>query len=101
MQSIQERKVFALELIPEDSDRDEKLGGRFPDPVVRSKSSSGDDAVHVDMVVQFLVPGMEHLDDPWLCPEVFFVGRQFQKRFGTALMEQTVKAFLVAVNKRV
>ena len=51
MQSIQERKVFALELIPEDSDRDEKLGGRFPDPVVRSKSSSGDDAVHVDMAV--------------------------------------------------
>ena len=101
MQSIQEGEIFPLEFIPEDSDRDKKLYGRLPDPAVRSKPSSGNDAVHMDMVVQFLVPGVEHLDDPGLCSKIFFVSRQFQKRFSTALMEQSIEKFLVTVEQRV
>lgn len=101
MQSLQEGEIFSLKLIPEDSDRDEKLCGRLPDPAVRSKASPGDDTVHMDMIVQFLVPGVEHLDDPGLCPKVFFVGRQFQKSFGTAFMEQPVKKLLITVDQRV
>ncbi len=100
MQSLQEGEIFSLKLIPEDSDRDEKLCGRLPDPAVRSKASPGDDTVHMDMIVQFLVPGVEHLDDPGLCPKVFFVGRQFQKSFGTAFMEQPVKKLLITVDQR-
>ncbi len=101
VQSIQERKIFPLELIPEDSDRDEKLCGRLPDPAVRSKPASRNDTVHVDMVVQFLIPGVEYLDDPRLCSKVFFVSRQFQKRFGAAFMEQSVKKLLITVDQRV
>ena len=56
--------------------------------------------MHMDMIVQFLVPGVEHLDDPGLCPKVFFVGRQFQKSFGTAFMEQPVKKLLITVDQR-
>ena len=51
--------------------------------------------MHVNMVIQFLIPGMENLDDPGLCPEVFFVGRQFQECLRTAFMEQPVKKLLV------
>ena len=47
MQSLQEGEIFSLKLIPEDSDRDEKLCGRLPDPAVRSKASPGDDTVHM------------------------------------------------------
>ena len=91
MQRIQKGEIFPLELIPEDFDRDEKLSGRLPDPAVRSNPSSGNDAVHMDMVVQFLVPGVEHLDDPGLSSKIFLVCAQFQKSFGTAFMEQPVK----------
>ena len=55
--------------------------------------------MHVDMVVQFLVPGVEYLDDPGLCPKIFFVSRQFQKGFGAALMEQPVEELLVTVDQ--
>ena len=101
VQGIQEGKIFSFELIPQDFDRDEKFCGRLPDPADRSKPSPGDDAVHVDMVVQFLVPGVEYLDDPGLCSKVFFVSRQFQKRFGAALMEQPIKKLLITVDQRV
>ena len=92
---VQKRKIFPLELIPEYPDRDKELSGGAADPAVRSEPCPGDDAVHVDMVAQFLVPGVEHLDDPGLCPEVFFVGRQFQECLRTAFMEQPVKKLLV------
>ena len=101
MQRIQEGEIFPLEFIPEDFDRDEKLCGRLPDPAVRSKPSSGNDAVHMDMVVQFLVPGVEYLDDPGLSSKVFLVCTQFQKSFGTASMEQPVEKLLITVNQRV
>ena len=87
VQGVQEGKIFPFKLIPEDFDRDEKLCGRLPDPTVRSKPSSGNDAVHMDMVVQFLVPGVEYLDDPGLSSKIFLVCTQFQKGFGTAFME--------------
>ena len=101
MQRIQKCEIFPLELISQDSDRDEKFCGRFPDSLVRSKPASGDDAVHMDMVVQFLVPGVEHLDDPGLRSKVFVIGRQFQKSFGGAFMEQVVKKLLVTIDQGV
>ena len=99
VQGIQAGEIFPFELIPEDSDRNEKFRGGFPDPMVRSKASSGDDAVHMDMVIQFLVPGVEHLDDARVRPKVFLVSRQFQKGLCTAFMEQPVKKLLVTVDQ--
>ena len=100
VQGVQKGEISPFKLIPEDFDRDEKFRGGFPDPVVRSKPSPGDDAVHMNMVIQFLVPGMEHLDDARLCPKVF-LSRQFQKGFGTAFMEQPVEKLLITVDQRV
>ena len=99
VQGVQAGEIFPFKLIPEDFDRDEKLCGRLPDPAVRSKPSSGDDAVHMDMVIQFLVPGVEHLDDPGLCSKIFLICAQFQKCFSAALMEKAVKKFLIPVNQ--
>ena len=96
---VQEGKIFSLKLIPEYSDRDKKFGGGFTDPAARGKASAGDDAVHMDMVIQFLVPGMEDLDDPRLGAEIFLVRAKFQESFRTAFMEQAVKAFLVGINQ--
>lgn len=51
----------------------------------------------MDMVSQFLIPGVEHLDDARLCSEIFFISRQFQKGLGTALMEQAVEEALIRI----
>ena len=100
-QGVQEGEIFPFKLLPEDSDRDKKLCGGFPDPAVRSEPSPGDDAVHMDMVIQFLVPGMEYLDDPGPRPKVFWVVGQFQKGFSAAFMEQPVEKLLITVDQRV
>ena len=57
--------------------------------------------MHMDMVIQLLVPGMEHLEDAGLRAQVFPVGSQLKKGFGTALMEQPIKKLLVTVNQRI
>ena len=72
---VQQRKIFPLKLIPEYPDRDKKLSGGSADPVVRGKPAAGDNTVHMDMVTQFLVPGVEDLYDPGLCAKIFSVSR--------------------------
>lgn len=99
IQSTQKRKIFPFELLSEDSDREEKLCGGFPDPVVRSQPAAREDAVHMDMVLQFLVPGMEDLDDPGLNAKIFLICAQFQECFSAALMEQAVKELLIAIDQ--
>ncbi len=41
--------------------------------MVRGKATPGNNAVHMDMVVDFLIPGVEHLDDARGCPQMLFV----------------------------
>lgn len=57
--------------------------------------------MHMDMVIQFLVPGVKHLDNAGYRAKVSGIGRKFQKRLGTAFVEKSVKAALVAEQKRV
>lgn len=99
VEAVQESEIFALEFIPKDIDRKKKGRGGLPDFPVRGQPAAGDDAVHMDMVVQFLVPGVEYLDDSGLCAEIVSVSREFQECLGTALMEQTVKEPLIAVDQ--
>ena len=53
----------------------------------------------MNMVIQFLVPGMEDLDDPGLGAKIFLICAQFQKCFCAALMEQAVKEPLIAIDQ--
>lgn len=55
----------------------------------------------MNMVIQFLVPGMEDLDDSGLGAKIFLICAQFHKCFCAALMEQAVKEPLIATNQRI
>lgn len=69
--------------------------------MVISQTAAGDDAVHMDMVKKFLVPGMENLDDAGSCAEEHMVCGKFQERIGTASMEEAVKERLVTIEQEV
>lgn len=55
-----------------------------------SKSAAGNNAVHMHVVAQLLIPGMQHLDDTGYGTEIFPVGRQFQKCLCAASVEKPV-----------
>jgi hypothetical protein len=57
--------------------------------------------MHMHMVIQLLVPGMEDLDNAGHSAEIFGVRRKLQERLRTACMQETVEKLLVAVQKRV
>lgn len=98
-----QRHIFALELVAQDFNGDKELSRGPADPAIRCEPAAGDDAVHMHMhmVAQLLVPGMEDLDDARLCAQVFLIRSQFQEGFCTASVEEAVKKVLVAVNERV
>ena len=101
VQGIEHGKEFPLELIPEYRNRDEEVLFGPSDLPVLCQASAGDDTMHVHMVIQFLVPGVEYLDDAGNGAEVSWVRRKFQECFGTASMEKAVQKLLVTVQKRV
>jgi len=98
---VQVVQIFFLELIPQDSHRDEELSVGFPQLMSLRESTAGNDAMHMHMIFKFLVPGMEHLDDTGCCPEVLPVSRELQKGFGAAFVEQPIQTHLVTIDKRI
>lgn len=69
--------------------------------MVWREAASGNNAVHMYMILKLLVPGMEHLYDARNSSEMFFISGKLQKRFGAAFVEQAVKKLLIAAQKRV
>jgi hypothetical protein len=98
---IKLKEVLSAELVTQDVDGNEKFSLCNAKLLIRGNSSAGDDAVHVDVVIQFLIPGMEHLNDTGLGTKIFFVRAQFQKGLGAALVKQSVKLGLVSVKQRI
>lgn len=74
-QRVQQRKIFTLKLIPKDVHRNKEVLSGNPDAFVRSQSAARNDTVHMNMVLQFLVPGMEDLNDTGCCAEKLLIGR--------------------------
>ena len=74
---IEPCKKFSPEFIPEDFHREKEAVCYLPYLMGGGKPSSGNNAVHMDMVVDFLVPGVEHLDDPGCCPKILFICGKF------------------------
>lgn len=74
---IETGKVFAFKFVPQDSYRNKEAAFCFPDVPVFGKPSSGNDAVHMHMVENFLIPCMEHLDDAGCRPEMLLISRKF------------------------
>ena len=77
VKGIEAGKVFAFKFVPQGSYRDKETAFRFPYFAVRCEPSSGNDAMHMHMVVDLLVPGMEYLDDARHRPEMLLIGRKF------------------------
>lgn len=69
--------------------------------MIPGESCAGNDAVHMDMVKQLLVPCVEYLDDTGGCAEELFIRGKFQKGFSAAFMEEAIKKFLVTVDEGV
>lgn len=67
------RHIFALELIPQDCHRNKKFTGRFTDFLISGKAAAGNNAVHMHMVIQLLVPGMQDLNDTGCCAEPLLI----------------------------
>ena len=53
----------------------------------------------MNMIKQLLIPCMKYLYDTWCCTEILWIKGKFQKCFGTASVEQSVKKFLVTVKQ--
>lgn len=74
---IEPCKKFPLEFIPEDFHPEKEAVLYLPYLMVGGKPTTGNNAVHMNMVIDFLVPGVEHLDDPGCCSEMLFICRKF------------------------
>ncbi len=92
-------KKFPLELIPEDFHPEKEVFLYFPDLMVRGQAAAGNNTVHMHMISDLLIPGMEYLDDPGCCAEVLFAFGKFQKCFGAASVEKAIEKLLVAVKQ--
>ena len=92
---------FPLKFIPQYFRADKKAFGSPADFPVSGKSAAGNNAVHVHMVIELLVPSVENLDNSGSCPEILSVSRQFEKCLSTAAVKEAVEQLLVAVNERI
>lgn len=67
--------------------------------MVFCQSAAGDNAMHMHVVIHFLVPGMENLNDPGRRAEILRVRSQFEECFGTAFVKEPVEKFLVTIER--
>ena len=72
---IEQGKVFSLELIPEDIYGYKKFTGRLSELMSFGQATARNDTVHMYMIIQFLIPRMEYLDDAGCCTEILLIGR--------------------------
>lgn len=92
-------KEFSFKFVPEDFHAEEEIFLYFPDLMVRSDPAAGNNAMHMNMIPDLLVPGMENLDDPGYCTEMLPVFGEFQKGFCAACVKKTIEKLLVAVKQ--
>src|SRR4051794_18303101 len=80
----------------EDTHRQKEAGPtRNPTPAVRRQAATGDQAMHVRMVLQVLTPGMEHSDETDLGAEVAGIGGDRAQGFSRRLEQDGVDRGLV------
>jgi len=87
---------LATEDAAEHLDREgEEVARGDPAQVIWSKATCSDNGVHMRMMLQALVPGMEHAEEADLRPEMSRVASDLLKSFGTGPKEQAVQDALV------
>ncbi len=88
------------ELAPKDPSQDgtgKKEAGRGGKPtgMVWGESAGGNDAMDMGMVLQLLIPGMEHTEEANLGAEMFRMGSDFEQGLGAGAEQQIVENLLV------
>ena len=90
IQAVQFGEEFTLELIPEYIDRNEKAAARLPDLLILCETAARDDTVHVDMIVQLLIPGMQHLYDAGDGAKIFRIFGKLKQCLCAATVKQAI-----------
>src|SRR6266571_4208841 len=58
--------------------------------MVRSEATSGDHAMDMRMMLQSLIPSMEHAEEADLCAQVVGIASDLQQGFGTGVKQQLI-----------
>ena len=73
----------------------ESIARANPAGVVGREPAGGNDAMDVRMMLQLLIPGMEHTEKADLCPEMFGIASHFEQRFSAGAEQQIVDELLI------
>lgn len=101
VESVDGSKKLALELITEDKDRDKERTFGKTKFTVRGDATAGNNAVHVNMIVKLLIPGVKDLDYTRGCTQKLLISRKLEDSLGSAAVEQGIKELLIAEDQRV
>ena len=66
-----------------------------PALVVGGKAAGGNDTMDMGMMLQFLIPTMEHAEEADFAAQMAGIARHFQQRFGTGAEQEIVDDLLV------
>src|SRR5258708_37961703 len=64
------------------------------------ESAGGHDTVHVRVLFEFLIPGVEHTEEADLGAEMFGIASDCEESCGTGLQQEMVQEFLVLQGER-
>jgi hypothetical protein len=76
------------------------MSGGNPVGVIERQAASRNDTVDVRMVLEFLIPGVEHAEKADLGAEMFGISGNFHQGFGTTAEQETVDNGLVLQGQR-
>ena len=63
--------------------------------VIERQSAGGHDTMHVRVMFELLIPGVEHAKEADLGAEMLGIASDFEESFGTGLQQEMVQEFLV------
>jgi hypothetical protein len=82
--------------LSEHGDREkEARARRNPNRVIERQSAGGHDTMHVGVMFEFLIPGVEHTEEADLGAEMFGIASDLEEGFSTALQQEVVQDLLV------
>src|SRR5437879_11710110 len=99
--ALQSNDKLAAKNLSEHRDGKKEARMRWnPTRVIERQSASGDHTMHVRVMFEFLIPGVEHTEEADLGAEMFGIASDFEESCGTGLQQEMVQEFLVLQGER-
>src|SRR5207248_11421940 len=93
---LQASDELATKHAPQHGDGEEEAWmGSNPAGVIAGESAGGNDAVHMRMKLELLVPGVQHAEEADLSSEMGGIASDFKKSFCAGTKQQTIDYFFV------